>query len=217
MAPALAALPRRLALPVSLIVLAMGAGLERPVASYLWTTRPDALFIGMGVAALREQAVAPSKLWPSLSLGQTVYWACVASLLERLAIGRFSGLGLLFVALLFGFVLAGRLGAGAGESWRARTLRKGGELSFSAYLVHLPVMSGVHAALAEKMTPALSLLVSLAVIAAATLIWDALIVTPAARLGRRLSERLILINCKPGADGCNFSRQFFRKRRAECE
>ena len=61
-------------------------------------------------------------------------------------------------------------------------MRKGGELSFSAYLVHLPVMSGVHAALAERTAPALSLLVSLAAIAAATLIWDALIVTPAARI-----------------------------------
>jgi len=107
LAPALIALPRRLALPVCLAVLAMGACLERPVGSYLWTTRPDALIIGMGVAALREQAVAPSKLWSSLSLGQAVYWACVASLLERLAIGSFSGLGLTFVALLFGIVLQG--------------------------------------------------------------------------------------------------------------
>lgn len=201
LAPALMALRRRLALPICLAGLAMGSGLERPVGSYLWTTRPDALFIGMGVAALRERAVPPGKLWPSLSLGQAVYWTCVASLFERLAIGGFSGLGLTLVAVLFGFVLAGRLGADADESWPARTLRKGGELSFSAYLVHLPVMSGVHAALAERTAPALSLLVSLAVIAAATLIWDTLIVTPAARLGRRLSERWILINCKPRADG----------------
>ena len=148
------------------------------MGSYLWTTRPDALIIGMGVAALRGQAVAPGKLWPSLSLAQTIYWACVASLLERLAIGSFSGLGLTFVAVLFGLVLAGRLGADAGASWPASALRKGGELSFSAYLVHLPVMSGVHAALAERTAPALSLLVSLAATAAATLIWDALIVTP---------------------------------------
>ena len=96
-------------------------------------------------------------------------------------------------------------------------MRKGGELSFSAYLVHLPVMSGVHAALAERTAPALSLLVSLAAIAAATLIWEALIVTPAARLGRRLSETRILINCKAGADGCNLSRQVVRRTRTECE
>ena len=198
-------------------VLAMGAGLERPVGSYLWTTRPDALFIGMGVAALREQAVAPRKLWPSLSLGQAVYWACIASLIERLAVGRFSGLGLTFIALLFGFVLAGRMGVDAGASWPARALRKGGELSFSAYLVHLPVMSGVHAALAERTTPALSLLISLLAIAAATLIWDALVVAPAARFGRRLSETWIQLNCEAGADGRNLSRQFIRKRRTECE
>ncbi len=216
-APALIALPRRLALPVCLAVLAIGVCLERPVGSYLWTTRPDALFIGMGVAALRVQAAAPGKLWPYLSLGQAVYWASVASLLARLAIGRFSGLGLTFVALLFGLVLAARLEGEAGESWPARALRKGGELSFSAYLVHLPVMSGVHAALAERTAPALSLLLSLAAIALATLIWEALIVTPAARIGRRLSERRIPINCKPGADGCNLSRQVIRRTRTKCE
>src|SRR5208283_3511765 len=216
-APALIALPRRLALPVCLAVLTSCAGLERPVRSYLWTTRPDALFIGMGVAALRVQAAAPGRFWPSLSLGQTVYWACGASLLARLAIGRFSGLGLTFVALLFGFVLSGRLGADAGESWPASALRKGGELSFSAYLVHLPVMSGVHAALAERTAPALSLLISLTAVAAATFIWDALIVTPRAQIGRRLSERWIHINGKAGADGRNLSRQLIRRRHAECE
>jgi peptidoglycan/LPS O-acetylase OafA/YrhL len=126
-------------------------------------------------------------------------------------------LGLSFVAVLFGFVLAGRLGAEAGESWPARALRKGGELSFSAYLVHLPVMSGVHAELAERTAPALSLLISLAAIAAATLIWDALVVAPAARFGRRLSERWILINRKPGADGCDLGRQIIRSSGTECE
>ena len=217
LAPALIALPRRLALPVCLSVLAICAGLERPVGSYLWTTRPDALFIGMGVAALREQAAAPGKLWPSLSLGQAVYWACFAPVFERLAIGRFSGLGLTLVAVMFGFVLAGRLGADAGESWPAGALRKGCELSFSAYLVHLPVMSGVHAALAERTAPALSLLVVLAAIAVAALIWEALIVTPAARFGRRLSEAWIQLNCEGGADGCILGRQFIGKRRTECE
>jgi peptidoglycan/LPS O-acetylase OafA/YrhL len=217
LAPALIALPRRVALPLFLAVLAMGAVLERPVGSYLWTTRPDALFTGMAVAAVRERAVAPGKLWPSLSLGQAVYWACLASLFERLAIGRFSGLGLTLVAVLFGFVLAGRLGADAGESRPTRALRKGGELSFPAYLVHLPVMSGVHAALAERTAPPLSLFVSLVAILAATLIWDALIVTPAVRFGRRLSERWILINCKPGVEQCKLGRQFIRMRRAKCK
>ena len=112
--------------------------------------------------------------------------------------------------MLFGLVLAGRPGADAGASWPASALRKGGELSFSAYPVHLPVMSGVHAALAERTPPTLSMLVSLAAIAAATFIWDALIVTPAAQIGKRLSERWILLNCKPGADGRHPSRQIIR-------
>ena len=85
-------------------------------------------------------------------------------------------------------------------------MRKGGELSFSAYLVHLPVMSGVHAALAERTASALALLVSLAAIAAATFIWDALIVTPAARFGRRLSEWWILTGREPDAEGRHLSR-----------
>lgn len=70
------------------------------------TGRP--VFIGIGLATSREQAVARRKLWPSLSLGQAFYWACVASLFARLTIGRFSGLSLTLVAVLFGFVLAGR-------------------------------------------------------------------------------------------------------------
>jgi peptidoglycan/LPS O-acetylase OafA/YrhL len=214
LAPVLAAMSRRLAIPAGVSVLAMGAALPRPVGSYLWTMRPDALLIGMGIAALTEQAVILRKFRPALSLGQAVYWACVASILERLAIGRFSGLGLVFVALLFGFVVAGRLKAGAAGCWPARALRKGGEMSFSAYLVHLPVLSGMHDALAERIAPMLSLVASLAAIVAATVVWETLVVQPSAELGRRLSERLTLKNCKLGAEGCNFSRQFIRKRRA---
>lgn len=214
LAPALAALPRRLAIPVGVTVLAMGAALPRPVGSFLWTMRPDALLIGMGIAALTEQAVIPRKFWPALSLGQAVYWACVASILERLAMGRFSGLGLVFVALLFGFVVAGRLRAGATGCWPARALRKGGEMSFSAYLVHLPVLSAMHDALGDKITPTLSLVASLAAIVAATMVWETLVVKPSAELGRRLSEKLTLEKCKSEAEGCNFGRQFIRKRRA---
>ena len=217
LAPVLVVLPRRLAFPFCLTILAMGGGFERPVGSYLWTTRPDALFMGMGVAALKRQTVAPGKFWPSLSLGQAVYWVCVASLLERLAIGRLSGLGLSLLALLFGFVLAGRLEGDTDDTWPARALRKGGELSFSAYLVHLPVMSGMHAALAERTAPALSLIMSLGAIAAATLLWDALVVKPAARLGKRLSETSFLKNCTPQAEGRNLSHQYIRKRLEECE
>ncbi|ARN83971.1 hypothetical protein B1812_22125 (plasmid) [Methylocystis bryophila] len=53
-APALIALPRRLALPVCLTVVAMGAGLERPVGSYVWSTRPDALFSSESASQRRE-------------------------------------------------------------------------------------------------------------------------------------------------------------------
>ena len=212
LAPFLAALPRRLAIPAGVSVLAMGAALPRPVGSYLWTMRPDALLIGMGIAALTEQAGILRKFWPALRLGQAVYWACVAAILERLAIGRFSGLGLVFVALLFGFVVAGRLRVGAPGCWLARALRKGGEMSFSAYLVHLPVLSEMHDALADKITPTLSLVASLAAIVVATVVWETLVVKPSAELGRRLSEKLTLKNCKSEAEGCNFCRHFIRKR-----
>ena len=87
-------------------------------------------------------------------------------------------------------------------------------MSFSAYLVHLPVLSGMHDALADKITPTLSLVASLAAIVAATVIWETLVVKPSAELGRRLSEKLTLKNCKLGAEGCNFYRQFIRKRHA---
>ena len=87
-------------------------------------------------------------------------------------------------------------------------------MSFSAYLVHLPVLSAMHDALGDKITPTLSLVVSLAAIVAATMVWDTLVVKPSAKLGRRLSEKLTLKNCKLGAEGYNFCRQFIRNRRA---
>jgi len=217
LAPALVALPRRLALPLFLIALAIGAAVARPVGSSLWTTRPDALFIGMAVAMLRERGLRSGKLWPSLSLGQAVYWACLASILERLAIGRLSGLGLTFIAIAFGLILAGRLDADPDKSWLARTLRKCGAVSFAAYLTHLPVMSGVHAALAQITPPALSLLLSLAAMAAIAPLWDALIVNPSAHLGRRLSRQWILINCKHRLGLRNLNHHFIRCRRTKWE
>jgi peptidoglycan/LPS O-acetylase OafA/YrhL len=87
-------------------------------------------------------------------------------------------------------------------------------MSFSAYLVHLPVLSGMHDALAERIAPMVSLVASLAAIVAATVVWEMLVVKPSAELGRRLSEKLTLKNCKLGAEKCNFSRHFIRKRRA---
>jgi len=164
--------------------------------------------------ALDARAVVAVRPCPA-SCRRLLHW--VASVLERLAIGRFSGLGLTLVAVSFGFVLAGRLAANADDSRPARALRKGGDLSFSAYLVHLPVMSGVHAALAESTAPALSLLISLMAIAAATLVWDALIVAASARFGRRLSETWIELNCEAGADGRDLSRQIARRTRTKCE
>ena len=77
-----------------------------------------------------------------------------------------------------------------------------GEASFSCYLVHLPVVTVVHAALAGRSPAEASLALSLFAVAAVTLAWERAIVEPAAALSRRWSEGFIL-HCKYGVKGCN--------------
>ncbi len=102
-------------------------------------------------------------------------------------------------------ILAARLKQGAAPGWAAARLRKVGEASFSCYLVHLPVVTVVHAALAGRLPAEASLALSLFAVAAVTLAWERAIVNPAAALSRRWSEGIIL-HCKSGVKWCNLKR-----------
>jgi peptidoglycan/LPS O-acetylase OafA/YrhL len=200
--PLLAALAPRRALAAGAIVLALCAVLQRPVGGFWWSIRPDALLIGMALASQAAQRAAWLRnALPRVSLGQSIYWVVVVAVFARLASVASSGLVLLVAALIFGVIVAGRIKAGAAAGWAAAALRKGGEASFSAYLVHLPILTGVHAILREAAAPMISLAAALAAVVVATILWERAIVKPAAKLGRRLSDALIIINCKSVSSG----------------
>jgi peptidoglycan/LPS O-acetylase OafA/YrhL len=75
---------------------------------------------------------------------------------------------------------------------RARVARKLGELSYSAYLVHLPLLWGVHAALDGLATVAVSTTAALAAVAIATMGLDRWVTRPAAAFARRVSETMFV-------------------------
>ena len=92
----------------------------------------------------------PPRRLPGLGLGQAVYWLVVVAIFVRFAELGFSGFGFASAAIVFGVILAARLKQGAAPGWAAAGLRKVGEASFSCYLVHLPVVTVVHAAFAGE-------------------------------------------------------------------
>jgi peptidoglycan/LPS O-acetylase OafA/YrhL len=179
------------------LCLALGAVMPRPVGSFLWLVRPDGFLIGMALARH-----GPPPQLPGLGLGQAVYWLIVVAILVRFAELGFSGFGLASAAIVFGVILAARLKQGAAPGWAAAGLRKVGEASFSCYLVHLPVMTVVHAELAGKSPAEASLALAFFAVAAVTLAWERAIVEPAAALSHRWSEGFIL-HCTLGVKECN--------------
>jgi peptidoglycan/LPS O-acetylase OafA/YrhL len=74
---------------------------------------------------------------------------------------------------------------------RASVARKLGELSFSAYLVHLPLLSGVHTVLEGLAPLAVSTAAALAAVAVATIGLDRWVTRPAAAFARRVSEAML--------------------------
>ena len=67
-----------------------------------------------------------------------------------------------------------------------------GELSYSAYLVHLPLLWGVHAALEGLAPVAVSMTAALAAVAVATIVFDRWVTRPSAAFARRVSETVFV-------------------------
>ena len=65
-------------------------------------------------------------------------------------------------------------------------------LSYSAYLVHLPLLWGVHAALEGLAPAAVSTTAALAAVAVATIGFDRWVTRPAAAFARRVSETVFV-------------------------
>jgi peptidoglycan/LPS O-acetylase OafA/YrhL len=193
LAPLLVLLPRRALTLSGLALLALGAASSRPAGQFWWAARPDGLIVGVMLASQVTQRAAWLAKLPRVSLGLAAYWLVVASILARVLSDRGSGFGLVAIAAIFGVVVAS---AGTREQpetrGRGRVARKLGELSYSAYLVHLPLLWGVHAVLDGLAPAAVSTTAALATVAVATMGLDRWVTRPAAAFARRVSEAMFV-------------------------
>ena len=195
LAPFLAALGRRWVWMIVSLALTAGALLSRPWGGFWWALRPDALLVGVLIGLETRRRAEWLKLIPKIGLGLATYWLLVAAVLARvLSIGG-TGAGLVAVAVIFGMVVAGRgRDMGARAPFGAKPLRWIGERSFSIYLVHLPVLSGLRAALLEQAPPwAAAALATIGAVLAA-LCLERLVTRPSMILARRVAARICDVN-----------------------
>jgi peptidoglycan/LPS O-acetylase OafA/YrhL len=193
LAPLLVLLPPRALTLGGLALLALGAASSRPTGQFWWAVRPDGLIVGVMLASQVAQRAAWLAGLPRFSLGLAAFWLVVASILARVLSDRGSGFGLVAIAAIFGVMVASAVTRQQPEArGRAPVARKLGELSYSAYLVHLPLLWGVHAALDGLAPVTVSTMVALAAVAVATMGFDRWVTRPAAAFARRLSEAMFV-------------------------
>ncbi|HEY8126766.1 MAG TPA: acyltransferase [Methylocystis sp.] len=195
LAPFLAALGRRSVWIIVASTLTAGALLSRPWGGFWWALRPDALLVGVLIGLETRRRAEWLKLIPKIGLGLATYWLLVAAVLARvLSIGG-TGVGLVAVAVIFGMVVAGRgRDMGARAPFGAKPLCWMGERSFSIYLVHLPVLSGLRAALLEQAPPwAVAALATIGAVFAA-LCLERLVTRPSMVMARRVAARICDVN-----------------------
>jgi len=193
LAPLLVLLPPRTLTFSGLALLAIGAASARPAGQFWWAVRPDGLIVGVMLASQVAQRSAWLAKLPRVSLGLAAYWLVVASILARVLSNAGSGPGLIAIAAIFGVVAASAATREQPETrGRARVAGRLGELSYSAYLVHLPLLWGVHAALEGLAPVAVSMTAALAAVAVATIVFDRWVTRPAAAFARRVSEAVFV-------------------------
>jgi peptidoglycan/LPS O-acetylase OafA/YrhL len=195
LAPFIAAVGRRSAWVITLAVLAAGAVMSRQWGGFWWALRPDTLLVGVVVGMeTRERADWLNRV-PEIGIGLATYWLLVAAVLARVLSIRGMGVGPVAVATIFGAVVASGRGAGdARKGVGASLLRWLGERSFSIYLVHLPLLSGLRAALLDH-APA-SVVAAFAALGAvlAALCLERLVTRPSMLAGRRVAARICEAN-----------------------
>ena len=106
----------------------------------------------------------------------------VASVMAPIAIGPFSGLTWALVALISAGVVLGRLKGPPIAGPVGNAVRRAGRVSFSVYLVHLPLIGVAAESFAAKIGVTPAVFGALAAIAAATIVVEFAIVQPAAQL-----------------------------------
>jgi peptidoglycan/LPS O-acetylase OafA/YrhL len=159
------------------------AATARPWGGFWWALRVDGLLIGFWLAGEAARNAAWLARAPRLSVGLAVYWVVIAALLGRIFASGPGGVGLTLIAAIMGFVVVGRLRAGEAATPLGRLLRRVGELSFSIYLVHMPLLFAAH--VWTPASPALSLTVGLVATLVAGVGLDMFVTTPAQAFGRR--------------------------------
>lgn len=163
------------------------AATTRPWGGFWWALRVDGLLIGFWLAGEATRNAAWLARAPRLSIGLAVYWVTIAAVLGRVFSSGPGGVGLTLIAAIMGFVVVGRLRAGEAATPLGRVLRKVGELSFSIYLVHMPLLFAAHAW--APASPALPLTVGLIATLAASLGLDRIVTAPAQAFGRSIAEQ----------------------------
>jgi peptidoglycan/LPS O-acetylase OafA/YrhL len=182
-APFLIALSPKLMAVVCMTTLAAGAVSERPWGAFWWTFRLD----GFAVGILLSLGLARQWPLPRFSKAIAAFWLVAASILARVFGALASGSAITIVAIIFGLVVASAIQERP-EPQEGSVLQRLGELSFSVYLVHLPIMSGVHQALGDLAPAILVLSIAAGLTLVLALLLETILTRPAQILGKRFSE-----------------------------
>jgi peptidoglycan/LPS O-acetylase OafA/YrhL len=182
-APFLIALSPKLTALVCMTTLAAGALSERSWGGFWWTFRLD----GFAVGVLLSHGLTRGWPLPSFSKAIAAFWLVIASILARVFGALASGLAIAVVAIIFGLVVASAIQQGP-EPQERSVLQRLGELSFSIYLVHLPIMSGTQEALGDLAPAILVLIIAAGLTLVLALLLEAILTRQAQILGKRFSE-----------------------------
>jgi peptidoglycan/LPS O-acetylase OafA/YrhL len=182
-APFLMALkPKWIAL-ICFAVLGAGVLCDRPWGGFWWTFRLDGLAMGV---LLSLGMAGPWRL-PRIGIAMAMFWLGVASILARILEAVASGFAPTSAATIFGFVVASTIQTQP-QTQEPSALQRLGELSFSIYLVHLPIMVGVREGLVGVAPAIVVLLLAIGMVLCSALMLDRSVTRPARILGRRFSK-----------------------------
>ncbi|MBM3654954.1 MAG: acyltransferase [Alphaproteobacteria bacterium] len=200
LAPALLLARGRAPLYAAIAAILLLAVIPRPHGSLLWALRPESLLLGAALASEARRRAAWLENAPPVTAGMAAWWILVASMMARIAVGAFAGLAWALVALISAGVVLGRLKGPPMDGPVGNAVRRVGRVSFSIYLVHLPLIGVAAESYAATIGVPAALFGALAAIAAATMVVELAMVRPAAQFGRAWSAR-IASNDAPKSSG----------------
>ena len=182
-APFLIALSPKLTALVCVAALAAGALSERPWGGFWWTFRLDGFAVGVLLS------LGLTRRWPLPRFGKAIaaFWLVAASILARVFGALASGSAITMVAIIFGLVVASAIQQRP-EPQERSVLQRLGELSFSIYLVHLPIMFGIHEALGDLAPAILVLSVAAGLTVVLALLLEAIADKAGADFGQSASQ-----------------------------